>query len=253
MATYAVGDVQGCMATLDRLLRHISFGRGDRLWLVGDLVNRGPHNREVLQFAKKQEARCQVVLGNHDLHLIARWAGVVEPKRRDTLDDVLDARDADELVSWLRRQPIVHREGSWLMVHAGLPPSWTVADAQKRARKLQEALREGRLKALTGEGRMAEHLRLLTRLRMLDRKGQMADFDGPPDEAPKGLVPWFAHPERRSRDVTVVFGHWSALGLHVEPSAVGLDTGCVWGRALTAMRLDDRRVFSEPAVERRSE
>ena len=198
MATYAIGDVQGCMTTLERLLRQLRFSHGDRLWLVGDLVNRGPHNREVLRFVRKLGARADVVLGNHDLHLIARHYGLSEPKKRDTLDDVLDARDADELVVWLKSRPLVYHEGNHLLVHAGLLPRWTVHEAQKRAGAVARALANGKLKAvLRGEGNLAEAARALTRLRMLARDDSLADWDGAPAKAPAGTVPWYAHPERR--------------------------------------------------------
>ncbi len=252
MATYAIGDVQGCYKTLERLLRRIEFGRRDRLWLVGDLVNRGPRSADVLRFAKGLGERAVVVLGNHDLHLIARAEGLAERKKRDTLDDVLDADDCDELVAWLREQPLVHREGNWLMVHAGLLPRWTAEDAQEKAREVEATLR-GRRRAslLTGGTRLAETLRAFTRLRMCDSEGRLCDHDGPPADAPKGCISWFEHPRRRSTDVTVVFGHWSALGLYVGTDAIGLDTGCVWGGALTALRLEDRAIFSERAAEKR--
>jgi bis(5'-nucleosyl)-tetraphosphatase (symmetrical) len=250
MATYVIGDVQGCLATLRRLLHRIEFSRRDRLWFCGDLVNRGPRSLEVLRFIRDLGDRALTVLGNHDLHLIARAEGIAKSKKRDTLDEVLDARDCDELVEWLRHQKILHREGSVMMVHAGLLPRWTAKDAQHRARDVEVAL-QGRKRGdlLRGKLLASEWLRAFTRLRMCLLDGELCEFDGHPSRAPAGCLPWFSHPRRRSRDVTVLFGHWSALGLYVSPSAIGLDTGCVWGRNLTALRLEDRAFFCEPAAD----
>jgi bis(5'-nucleosyl)-tetraphosphatase (symmetrical) len=252
MATYAIGDVQGCYKTLSRLLVRIGFHRRDRLWFVGDLVNRGPRNREVLHLVRDLGERAVVVLGNHDLHLIARAEGISERKKRDTIEDVLEADDGDELVAWLREQPLLHRENGTVMVHAGLLPRWTIADAVVRAREVEHALRgKQRRKLLQNGGRLSKTLRAFTRLRMCDTDGRLCDHDGKPEDAPAGCIPWFEHPYRRSAGTAVVFGHWSALGLRVSNDAIALDTGCVWGGALTAVRLEDRRVFSEPAAEKR--
>jgi bis(5'-nucleosyl)-tetraphosphatase (symmetrical) len=250
MATYAIGDVQGCMRTLDRLLRRIDFSRRDRLWFCGDLVNRGPRSLDVLRFVHSLGSRAVTVLGNHDLHLIARAEGIDKEKKRDTLDEVLDARDCDELVEWLRHQPLAHREGSYLLVHAGLLPRWTAREALLRARDVEDALQgKRRNELLRGKLQASEWLHGFTRLRMCHIDGELCEYDGHPRYAPNGCVPWYAHPRRRSRDVTVLFGHWSALGLHVSPDAIGLDTGCVWGRSLTAMRLEDQAFYCEPGVE----
>jgi bis(5'-nucleosyl)-tetraphosphatase (symmetrical) len=252
MATYVVGDVQGCMTTLERLLGRIQFSRRDQLWFVGDLVNRGPRSLEVLRFVRALGSRAVAVLGNHDLHLIARAEGLATPKRRDTLDDVLDAPDCDELVEWLRHLPLVHRQGDLMLVHAGLLPRWSAKEAIGRARDVEDALRSRRrVELLTGDGRTSRWLRTFTRLRTCHLDGTGCDFDGHPSHAPTGCLPWFSHPRRRSHGVTVVFGHWSALGLYVGTDAIGLDTGCVWGRSLTAMRVEDRAFFCEPAVEAR--
>jgi bis(5'-nucleosyl)-tetraphosphatase (symmetrical) len=268
MATYAIGDVHGCHATLLRLLRRIDYDRRrDRLWLVGDLVNRGPRSLAVLRWAAGLDpARSVVVLGNHDLHLLARAGGLAAPRRRDTLNEVLSARDRDDLLAWLRGRPLLHREGDWTMVHAGLLPEWTVPLAERLARDAGERLRgrsgdrllatfrddpPGRFrKTLSPAARRRLALAAFTRLRTLDRRGRMAnDFSGPPSEAPRGYVPWFAAPGRKSRRAPIVCGHWAALGLHLDDGVAALDTGCVWGRALTALRLDDRKVFQEPAAE----
>jgi bis(5'-nucleosyl)-tetraphosphatase (symmetrical) len=250
MATYAIGDVQGCATTLERLLGRIGFSARDRLWLAGDLVNRGPRSLDVLRLIHGLGARAVVVLGNHDLHLLGRAAGVTEAKRRDTLDEVLAAPDRATLLDWLRARPILHREGPHVLVHAGLLPRWTVEEALERAAEIETLLRKGELsELLSKETRAARSLQVFTRLRTCRDDGRMCDFDGPPDEAPDGCFPWFSHPKRRSTGVTILFGHWSALGLHLGEDAIGLDTGCVWGRALSAVRLEDRAVFSEPAAE----
>jgi bis(5'-nucleosyl)-tetraphosphatase (symmetrical) len=260
LATYAVGDIQGCHRTLGRLLERLRFDpAGDRLWLVGDLVNRGPGSLDVLRWAKGLGTAATIVLGNHDLHLLARAAGVGIPRKRDTLDDVLAAPDVADLVDWLRRRPLLHREDPFVLVHAGLLPGWTVAEAERLAREGEAVLRgpggEELLSALE-EGRMgaapapAAAVSALTSLRLCDATGRPDDgFTGPPVAAPAGRVPWFAVPRRRSSGSTVVFGHWAALGLLNLPDLVALDTGCVWGGSLTAVRLDDRRVFQEPCAE----
>ena len=267
MATYAIGDIHGCFETLQGLLRRVAFDpRQDRLWLVGDLVNRGPASLEVLRWAVEHEDRIVVVLGNHDLHLLARAAGVGEAKRRDTLEPVLAAPDRDDLLGWLRRRSLLHRDGETLMVHAGLFPSWGPRLAERLAREVEERLRgDGAAKLLAAiEQRTAERwkeglsgldraraaLSGFVRLRTLDGTGRMcAGFSGPPDDAPRGCRPWFAVRGRRSAGLTVIFGHWAALGLRIGGGVAALDTGCVWGRELTALRLDDWRVFREPAVE----
>jgi bis(5'-nucleosyl)-tetraphosphatase (symmetrical) len=255
MATYAVGDVQGCFTTLERLLRRIEFDpKQDRLWLVGDLVNRGPSSLEVLRWAKSMGDRVTVVLGNHDLHLIARAEGAHPPKRRDTLDRVLEAPDRDALIEWLIGRPLLHREGEFVLVHAGLHPEWSLPVAESAAWEAQEALRSRRRPALLnlsgGEGpKTLEPIRfsldVFTKMRTLRKTGELClDFDGPPREAPEGCFPWFelcSFPP----EVTVLFGHWAALGLHLGRQAIGLDTGCAWGKTLTALRLSDRQVFQE--------
>lgn len=265
MATYAIGDIQGCFGTFRRLLDRIEFDPArDRVLLVGDLVNRGPQSAEVLRWAMRHERAVRTVLGNHDLHLIARALGAVGKKKRDTLEDVLGARDCDDLVDWLRTRPLVYRENGHMLVHAGILPSWTADDAERLAGEVEEVLQSRdapRLLESVGEPpaqrwseklRGMERLRLilqvLTRLRTCTRDGvPCLEFSGPPDEAPPGCAPWFEAPGRKEKDVTVVFGHWAALGLHLGHRVIGLDTGAVWGNKLTAIRLKDRAVFQEPA------
>jgi bis(5'-nucleosyl)-tetraphosphatase (symmetrical) len=259
MATYAIGDVQGCWDNLRALVERIAPAAGDRLWLTGDLVNRGPRSLEVLRWARDQGDRLVAVLGNHDLHLISCARGVRKPRKGDTFRDVLDAPDRDELIDWLASRPLVHREGDWLMVHAGLLPDWSADDAERLAREVEET---GLSDALLGSwrqaprrwrddldpaGRHALALSAFATLRCVDRDGAMdRDFDGPPAEAPPRLLAWFDHPRRRSREVRIACGHWAALGLLIRPDLAALDSGCVWGGHLTAMRLEDGETFQVP-------
>lgn len=267
MATYAIGDVHGCFKTLQKLLRKIDFDRRqDRLWLVGDLVNRGPRSLAVLRWAVEQEDRLVAVLGNHDLHLLARAVGVSSPRRRDSLEEVLSAPDRDDLVNWLRTRPLLHREGGFTLVHAGLFPEWTLGQAAELARETETALRDGAAPGLLAsferkdEERWDESLKdgdrvrvalaAFARLRTLQPDGRLcSSFSGPPKEAPDGCRPWFDVPERRSRGETVIFGHWAALGLWLQDGIAGLDTGCAWGRELTALRLDDGKLFQQKVVD----
>ncbi|MBT8491997.1 MAG: symmetrical bis(5'-nucleosyl)-tetraphosphatase [Deltaproteobacteria bacterium] len=268
MAIYAIGDVQGCYDSLRRLVERLFLQDDDRVWFVGDLVNRGPKSAEVLRWIKARDEQCVVVLGNHDLHLLAMAAGLREPKGRDTAQSVLEKDDGGALVDWLRTRPLMHRAGDRVLVHAGLHPSWTTQQALALAEEVETVLaspdwRDG-LESLYGNGKDsrwdeslegAERLRaitaIFTRLRFVrDHDGEwVADsqFVGPPAEAPKSLRPWFE--VDRERDEQIVFGHWAALGLHHGVEHLGLDTGCVWGGALTAVRLDDGAVFSQPAVD----
>jgi bis(5'-nucleosyl)-tetraphosphatase (symmetrical) len=259
MATWVVGDVQGCFRTLEKLAHRLGWKPGrDRIVFCGDLVNRGPRSADVLRWARDHGA--EAVLGNHDVHLLARAAGLASAKRRDTLDDVLGAPDRHELLAWLRTRPLVWREGAFAVVHAGLLPQWSADDADKLARDTEIAVRarfaelwaevpaEAWDARLAGLARARVVLAIMTRLRVCDDAGRMdLSFDRGPAEAPKKLKPWF---EVRRAPETVVFGHWSALGLHLGERAICLDTGCVWGGTLTALCLDDRMVVQEPCVDR---
>lgn len=264
MATYAIGDIQGCFGTLERLLDRIEFDPAtDRVLLVGDLVNRGPQSVQVLRWAMRNDKAVRAVLGNHDLHLIARALGVGHKRKRDTLDEVLQARDRADLIDWLRTRPFAHRENGHLVVHAGILPAWTADDAERLAGEAEEMLQSKdapRLleslgappkkwsEKLSGLERVVNVVQALTRMRTCRRDGvPNLEFSGPPDEAPPGCRPWFDVPDRKEKGVTVVFGHWAALGLHVGRNAIGLDTGAVWGNKLTAMRLKDRAIFQEPS------
>jgi bis(5'-nucleosyl)-tetraphosphatase (symmetrical) len=271
MARYAIGDIQGCCDELKALLAQFNYSADrDQLWFVGDLVNRGPKSLETLRFVRALGANATVVLGNHDLHLLALVAGVAEPARKDTLGNVLAAPDRAELCDWLRRQPLLHTESvdgrPHVLVHAGLPPGWSVAKAANLADELHAALAgpDWRNAAeavkrwkpehwddrLTGGKRLAAIAAALTRLRVVDQRGGMElDFKGPPQEAPKGTVPWFAAEGRQSTDHVVVCGHWAALGLLLHDDVVACDSGCVWGGQLTAVKLAaktaDRAVLQE--------
>lgn len=267
MSTYAIGDLQGCYRSFLALLGRVDFTPGrDRLWLAGDLVNRGPGSLEVLRWMRDNDAHVSAVLGNHDLHLLARAAHAAEPKKKDTLDAVLLAPDRDALLGWLARRPLIHREGKFAMLHAGLLPGWTFGFAEEIAREAEAALRQGRIATLTtagrarqaagwsdwltGDDRLGMALRVFTNLRMVDVRGQGAfDFSSAPGAAPPGLVPWFAARGRHADDPEFIFGHWSALGYHKEGGAVCLDSGCVWGQELTAIRLEDGRVFQQESLD----
>ena len=263
MSTYAIGDIQGCYRTLQRLLKRIRFDADtDRLWLTGDLVNRGPRSLEVLRWVREQGDRVVTVLGNHDLHLVARAFGTRAPKSRDTMDEVLEASDREELILWLRQRPLLHREGALVLVHAGLLPSWTLGRAGQLAREVETALSgpqaEHLLQALLAsrppawredldtEDRWRVAVQSFTRLRTCRDDNRVCEgFSGPPKRAPEGCHPWFELRDDHAAGVTVVCGHWATLGLRMQPGVVALDTGCVWGGTLTAVRLEDRQVFQE--------
>ncbi|HYD50883.1 MAG TPA: symmetrical bis(5'-nucleosyl)-tetraphosphatase [Terriglobales bacterium] len=247
MATYVIGDVQGCCDALERLLARIEFSPArDRLWLCGDLVNRGPRSLAALQLAFSLRQSLVMVLGNHDLHLLNRTAGVSQPRERDTLDEVLASPERDELIEWLRHCPLVHRENDTILVHGGVLPSWDWAEVARRAEPVHAGLRSDDwreyLRRIDGEDR--ETIEVLTRLRMVDARGRAVyGFSGAPEDAPAGQLPWFAAPQRKLAQATILFGHWAALGLRAGDNYIGLDSGCVWGRQLTAIRLEDRQLF----------
>lgn len=261
MATYAIGDVQGCFRSLTRLVNTVQFDpKRDRLWFVGDLVNRGPDSLDVLRYIRDLGPAAITVLGNHDIFLLAIASGLTHTRPTDTLAPLLEASDCRELMLWLRQQPLLYREGDFLLVHAGLLPAWTVEQAEALADEAQTAIRGEQFVAtlralhpsgplqwrpdLTGPIRLATIIKVLTRLRACSREGVMeSSFSGPPDRTPDGFQPWFDVPGRRSTTATIVFGHWAAMGLRVTPNMLALDSGCVYGRQLTAVRLEDRTMF----------
>lgn len=262
MAVYAIGDVQGCDEELGRLLTKIDFSVSrDTLWLVGDLVNRGPRSLQVLRRVKAMGDAAICVLGNHDLHLLALALSPNEPvKSKDTLQEILAAPDRDELIRWLRHRPMLHHDAKlgYTMIHAGLPPQWDLALAQSCARELEETLRDERRcrelfahmygdkpdrwsNDLRGNERLRFITNCLTRLRYCHADGRLdMKFKGEVKDAPKSLMPWFKVPDRRSRGTRIVSGHWSALGFHDADGVLVIDTGCVWGEKLCAVRLDRR-------------
>lgn len=260
MATYLIGDVQGCFSALKNLLQKVQYSPStDTLYLLGDLVNRGPDSLSVLRYCREHEGSIHVVLGNHDLHLLATAHGIRAPGKRDTLNGILDSPECADLLEWLAQQPLARHITSTqgqdlLLVHAGVLPSWTLQDTLLYADEVQTQLRSpqrgdflrtmyGNLPnrwddALQGPERWRVVVNALTRLRFCTADGTM-DFDSSEsaDAAPAGLQPWFTCPDRRTSKITVAFGHWSTLGLRNEKKLIALDTGCVWGGCLSALEI----------------
>ncbi len=262
MALYAIGDIQGCLVCLQRLLDTIKFDpSADQIWLAGDLVNRGPNSLGVLRFVKSLGASAISVLGNHDLHLIANAYGKGRLRSRDTLQSVLDAPDSHELIEWLRFRPLFHVKQSLVLVHAGIAPQWTIDDARKYALEVENVLQGNQInnfldhmygnepaiwsQNLTGWERLRFIANVFTRIRYCTHDGalQMKAKHSPTKKTDQ-LIPWFKIKNRQSATATIVFGHWSTLGLKLNQQIISLDTGCVWGGYLTAVRLDEsRQVF----------
>lgn len=258
---WVVGDLQGCCQALDRLLAHpdIASDTGARLWFAGDLVNRGPCSLATLRRVISLGDRATTVLGNHDLHLLAMAAGERRPRKSDTICEILDAPDAAQLVEWVRSRPLAHAEAGHLMVHAGVLPSWDPQQVRRYAAEVEDVLRGPGWKeflagmygnepaswqdGLEGADRLRVIVNALTRMRFCNADGVM-EFDAKDAsaDAPAGYMPWFDVPGRRSAGTPIVFGHWSTLGLVQRPDLLALDTGCVWGGKLTAVRLHDRKV-----------
>lgn len=265
MASYAVGDLQGCLQPLKCLLERVAFDPAvDRLWLVGDLVNRGPESLETLRYLYSIRHSLVCVLGNHDLHLLAAWHNVERLKKNDTLREILEAPDAADLLDWLRQQKLLHYDEprGVAMVHAGIPPQWTLGKALELAAEVEQVLRDdSRLQLylagmygnepnkwsnkLSGVERLRVITNCLTRMRFCTEDGKL-DLKSKEGlgTAPKGYKPWFAHKGRRSRHVKIIFGHWAALeGKVDEPGIVALDTGCVWGGAMTLYNIDSGEYY----------
>ena len=261
MAVYAIGDVQGCLDELHELLERLCFDpQRDQLWLTGDLVNRGPDSLGTLRFVRGLGDSAVTVLGNHDLHLLALQSDAVHNGNRfRSLRKVLRAEDSDELCLWLRHRPLAHYDKSLdtLLVHAGTYPSWSVSKTLARAAEVEAALQGdayvnllGKMYgnapvkwtgSLTGYKRLRFIINCLTRMRMLTPDGSLdLNFSGAPFRARRGLKPWYLAEANAWKNTRIVFGHWSALGLVVLPNRISVDTGCVWGRELTAVRLDKR-------------
>jgi bis(5'-nucleosyl)-tetraphosphatase (symmetrical) len=261
MSIYAIGDIQGCYDELRRLLDAVSFDPGeDTLWFVGDLVNRGPRSLETVRCVRALGEGAVVVLGNHDLNLLAVAAGVRKPHRGDTTQDILQAPDCDELLDWLRTRKMLHVEAGYALVHAGLLPQWTLERALELAREVEstlqgpnyvEFLREmygnkptAWSDELAGYDRLRVIVNAMARLRLCDAAGNMEfTHHAAPVDMPPGYMPWFDVPGRASAGTPIICGHWAALGLVLRGDLLSLDSGCVWGRQLSALRLEDRRVY----------
>ncbi|SAK89823.1 diadenosine tetraphosphatase [Caballeronia glebae] len=254
LAPLVFGDLQGCYDPFQRLLRKAAREPGAPLWFAGDLINRGPKSLETLREIIALGSRATVVLGNHDLNLLSVAAGLRKPKKGDTLDEILEAPDAADLIEWVRHKPVAHFENNVLMVHAGVLPQWDATMTMELAHELEQALRAPNWKetlatlygnephrwddSLKGADRLRVIYNALSRIRFCTPEGAM-EFanNGGPDAAPPGYMPWFDVPNRRTQDVTIVFGHWAALGLMIRDDVLCLDSGCVWGNKLSAVRM----------------
>lgn len=270
MSTYAIGDIQGCFRPLMNLLKKIAFNPGkDKLWCVGDLINRGPKSLDTLRYLRDMDDSVEIVLGNHDLHFLAIYHGISPPRSSDTLAKLLSARDSLELSEWLRHKPLAHYDSvdtangiqNYLMVHAGVAPKWSVQKTLNLAAEVELALQGPDFKQflqqmygntpdcwskhLIGWDRLRVITNVLTRMRFCNEIGQMdLTVKEGPSSAPLGFRPWFEF-ERITPEANILFGHWAALeGYTGKPHVYALDTGCVWGRELTMMRLEDEKLFS---------
>ncbi len=268
MSTWIVGDVHGCYRTFLALLRRCRYEeQSDRLILVGDLVNGGPDSLQVLRWAQARSDRIDSVLGNHDLYFLGRWSGACSRKKRDTLASLLAAPDVDCLAEWLRRRPLTITEPGFRIVHAGLLPEWTWAESSRLALELQEELRGSQLaKFLRAyfrvrrdspkqrSPRKAELLGALQTfclVRVCSRQGLIySDFKGSPEHSPRGFRPWYEHSHNWAGKSTLFFGHWAACGYRRLGHAICLDSGCVWGKQMTAYRVEDGKVVQQPSLER---
>lgn len=260
MATYAIGDIQGCYSAFQTLLARIRFdAKQDELWLVGDLINRGSGSLEVLRWCYEHQANIKVVLGNHDLHTLVVANGFVKPHKSDTLDVLLNAADSNKLLDWLRHQKLAYAQDNYLMVHAGVLPQWTVDDVLSYAAEVEAALQGadylnflsnmyGNLpnqwnENLVGLDRLRVITNAMTRLRICNLQGEIDfAFKGELADIPADLMPWFDVPNRATQQHKIIFGHWSALGLHFRNNVFALDTGCLWGGKLTAMALESQKI-----------
>lgn len=275
MSVYAIGDIQGCYQELVLLLERINFdNHKDQLWFTGDLVNRGPESLQVLRLVKSLGGSAVTVLGNHDLHLLAIAFNNHKLHRKDTLDEILSAPDRDELLHWLATLPLIHKgEKGFYLIHAGLAPDWDILQSLELAKEVESVLRSNRLEKFLDKmyGDSPDHweeglqkwdrLRLITnaftRLRYIDKNGKFAlQEKGPPGTQAPDCEPWFMIPSRKTKNEKLIFGHWSTVHLgniknfqayNVYP----LDTGCLWGGTLTALRLEDEKLFSVPSLQPR--
>jgi len=261
MSIYAIGDIQGCYDDLRTLLDHIHFNKKhDRLWFCGDLVNRGPMNLQTIRFIRSLGKNAVAVLGNHDLHLLATAAGSRKPKKADTFQDILEAEDSDQLLTWLRHRPMLHHDKGlgYTLLHAGLVPQWDLSLARSCAKEVETVLRGSHYAdffekmygdkpavwsdSLTGHKRLRFIVNCLTRMRFCDKGGHMNIKEtGPPGSQPAPYLPWFDIPGRASSDMKIICGHWAALSYHAANGMFAIDTGCVWGGGLTALKLRRNR------------
>ncbi len=255
MAVYAIGDVQGCFDDLKRLLDKIRFDPvKDQLWFVGDLVNRGPKSLETLSFVKSLGSSAISVLGNHDLHLIATALGIRKPHRKDTLQDIIKSPHCDELIDWLRHCPLFYHDNGYCLLHAGLPPQWDFKKTKQMAAEAEAILQGENYREffnhmygdepsswhedLQGMARIRFIVNCFTRMRYCDGNGVLdMEYKQAPDRQPEGLYPWFQLADRKSVDMKIIFGHWSTLGFYAGDNCFALDTGCLWGGELTALKL----------------
>lgn len=267
MATYLIGDVQGCYDPLRKLLSKIDFNvEKDTLWFTGDLVNRGPKSLETLRFVKNLEDRAITVLGNHDLHLLSASVNRACLGNKDTLDDVLTADDSAALLKWLRHRPLLHITNEYCLVHAGIYPQWAISEAKRLASEIESVLRSNDYAtffehmygdtpkswsdSISGWERLRFITNCFTRMRFLNSEGGF-EFrqKGPPGSQTVGYIPWFEFPQRKHASHTILFGHWSSLGLHKQPGVIGADTGCIWDGKLTAICLDQNTNFESVDVD----
>ena len=269
MSTYVVGDIQGCLKPLKCLLEEVGFKpKKDVLWSVGDVVNRGPKCLKTLRFLYKMRKSLVLVLGNHDLHLLAVAAGARAPSRSDTLDKILKAPDRDKLLKWLIKQPLAHHQHGYTMVHAGIPPQWSIEQAMSYANEVQQVLQSSECveffkhmygnepAAWSDDLRGMERLRVitnyLTRMRFCDKNGVLDLESKGPEPNPgnagagsKNVAPWFSHPKRKTAQDRIVFGHWASIAGHTNSlNAIGLDTGCVWGGSMSLLELETGQLTS---------
>ena len=276
MAVYAIGDLQGCFDELNDILNIINFNsQNDQLWFVGDLVNRGPQSLEALRFVKQLGDNAITVLGNHDLHLLAVAKNTEHKRSKDTLDTILNAPDKNELMEWLCHRPLFHHDAElgYTLIHAGLHPRWNLDQASELAEEIVNTLNEKKLQEfldhmygntpdkwsnkLTGWKRLRFIINCFTRLRFCDEKGYLAlEENGPPGSQAKPYKPWFTIKSRKTKTSKIIFGHWSTIRLgnisdFTRFNVYPLDTGCVWGQELTALRLEDEKWFSVPSRQKK--
>ncbi|MES2205669.1 MAG: symmetrical bis(5'-nucleosyl)-tetraphosphatase [Pseudomonadota bacterium] len=270
MATYLIGDIQGCAGAFSRLLAliHPNWSK-DSIWIAGDLINRGPDSLGVLRKIRalhvEHPNQVRIVLGNHDIHLLMTYYGLTYPRRGDTLEPIFAAEDREELIEWLTHQPLLQRQGQLIMVHAGLLPCWTEDQAEALSHEVHLLMRKDARTFLAhaygnypdkwqddleGIDRYRVILNSMTRLRFCTPQGLMEFYSkGQPHDAPEGFIPWYEAPHARHPDTTIAFGHWSQLGLRKMPGFISLDSGCLWRGPLTAIRVEDGHIFQVPQTE----